>query len=223
MARGRSSGAFYWTAGFTGAALLNLLSLAGIADSVVEWRCFLQIDEIVATYQALKAFVFGLLPFRVPEWLRDYTIITGSFSLMLGFYGYLTEKRPVHVILAESEGIQHPGFAVILYLLPWIVLLWLMIRHVAWRMHWHHIRDWIKHDPEATAAFNEQSEREARKARVLVRTILGYPFACLALLFVFSDFAYTLLDTSRIAGISFREKCTQTEGEMTPRVRQPYR
>lgn len=70
-------------AGFTGAALINLLSLAGLANSFVEWRCFLQLDHIIATYQAAKAFLFGFFPFHIPGWVKDYAIVTASFSASL--------------------------------------------------------------------------------------------------------------------------------------------
>lgn len=197
-------------AGFIGAGVLNLLSLAGLADSIVEWRCFLQLDSLVAVYQAFKAYLFGLLPFHVPEPLRDYAIVTASFSVMLGFYGYLTEKKSVPAILAETEGLETAVFAVVLYVVPWVVLLWFVLRHVLWELNANRIEAWVKDDPEATSALKDQRARETRKARVLWGTVVGYPIACLALLFVFSDFAYTLFETSEIAGVSFRQECAAT-------------
>jgi hypothetical protein len=207
VASARSSGSGIWAVGFAGAALMNLLSVAGLADSIVEWRCFLQIDQIIATYQALKAFLFALLPIRFPDWLKDYAVVTASFSVMLNLYGRLAEKKSVARILADTEGLEGVAFRVFLYTIPWLVLLWFAFRHMMWRTHFEKLKRLIGADPALGSELDSQRQVQNEKARILSRTVIGYPIICLALLFTFSDFAYTLFDTSQIGGITFRQEC----------------
>ena len=204
----RSGSSFVWMAGFAGAAVLNLLSMAGLADSIVEWRCFLQLDQIIATYQALKAYLFSFLPIAVPHWVKDYVVITASFSVMLNLYGHLAEKKSVPKILADTHGVEGFAFRVFLYAFPWIVLLLIAVHHVMWRTHFEKVKRLVGANPELGAELDSQRVAQNEKARILSRTVIGYPVVCLALLFLFSDFAYTLFHTSQIGGITFRQECS---------------
>jgi hypothetical protein len=205
MAPSRAS--FFWVAGFTGAALLNLLSLAGLADSVVKWRCFLDVNEIVATYQAVKAFLFGFLPWHLPGWLKDYVIITASFSLMLNLYAWLAERKSIRKILVDADGFRGVLLEIALFVIPWILLIWFGIRQVLWRRQFARVRNILDVDNSAHRKLEAAKDREDEKARLLTRIVVGYPLACVAALFVFSDFAYTLTGRSQIGGISFRQSC----------------
>jgi len=192
--------------GFAAAAALNLLSLAGLADSVVEWGCFLQIDGIIANYQLLKTLMFGLLPFSVSDWLKDYLIITASFSIMLNIYARLAERKPIGQILAD-DGANGIIFEAALFMVPWVVLVWLALRQILWRAQFERVRHILSADDTYRKQLEVAKNREDEKARLLTCTVIAYPLACLALLFVFSDFAYTLTGRSEIAGVSFREEC----------------
>jgi hypothetical protein len=206
VARAQSSGVF-WAVGFFGAAAMNLLSVAGLADSIVEWRCFLQLDQIIATYQAIKSYIFSFVPFAVPEWLKNYAVITASFSIMLNLYGHLAEKKSIPRILADTEGLEGFAFRVLLYTIPWIVLGWFAVRHVVWLTQFEKLKRLLGVDPELGRKLDSERRVQNEKARILSRTVIGYPIVCLALLFIFSDFAYTLFDTSQIAGVRFRQHC----------------
>lgn len=203
-ARGRSS--FVWLAGFAGASLLNLLSLAGLADSVVEWRCFLDLDQVVASYLAFKAFVFQLVPIRIPESLKDYLIITASFSVMLEVYSRLAEKKSISRMLRTND--RHRAFfSIALFVVPWLVLVGLAVMQVRWRMSYKRASNILSADSSEQRRLEALKVREDEKAKILTLTVVGYPLACIALLFVFSDFAYTLTGQSEIAGVAFGQEC----------------
>ncbi|MFN3463346.1 MAG: hypothetical protein ACK4X1_04645 [Terricaulis sp.] len=203
-ARGRSS--FVWLAGFAGASLLNLLSLAGLADSVVEWRCFLNIEQLVASYLAFKAFVFQLVPIRVPEVLKDYLIITASFSVMLEVYSRLAEKKSISRMLRTNDR-HRVFFTIALFVVPWLVLVGLAVLQVRWRMSYKRARNILSADSSEQRRLEALKVREDEKAKILSLTVAGYPLACVALLFVFSDFAYTLTGQGEIAGVAFAYEC----------------
>lgn len=187
--------------------MLNLLSLAGLADSIVEWRCFLQLDQLIATYQAAKAWLFSLLPFHVPYWLKDYAVITASFSLMLNLYAQLAERKSIRRILEDRDGLQKAQFWLVFFTVPWIVVIWFAVRQVLWRGAHQRVTRILSADDTQQAALEAAKHNEDEKARILSRTLIGYPLVCVALLFLFSDFAYTLSGRGEIAGIQFRRQC----------------
>lgn len=203
-ARGRSS--FVWLAGFAGASLLNLLSLAGLADSVVEWRCFLALDQVIASYLALKALIFQFVPIRLPEVLKDYLIVTASFSVMLEVYSRLAEKKSISRMLRTNDR-HRVFFTIALFVVPWLVLIGLAVMQVRWRMSYRRARNIMAADSSEQKRMDALKAREDEKAKILVLTVVGYPLACLALLFVFSDFAYTLTGQTEIAGVAFAREC----------------
>lgn len=209
-ARGRSS--FFWLAGFAGASLLNLLSLAGLADSIVEWQCFLALDQVIASYLALKAFVFQFVPIRLPEALKDYLIVTASFSVMLEVYSRIAEKKSISRMLRSNDR-HRIFFTVTLFVVPWLVLIGLAVMQIRWRISFEKARNILAADSVEQKRVAALKAREDEKAKILILTVVGYPLACLALLFVFSDFAYTLTGRAEIAGVEFVRECP-TNGDV---------
>jgi hypothetical protein len=122
----------------------------------------------------------------------------------------LAEKKSVPKILADAEGIEGFAFRILLYAFPWIVLLWFAVHHAMWRTQFERVKRLLGADPTLGARLDSQRQAQDEKARILSRTMIGYPLVCLAILFLVSDFAYTLFDVSEIAGVTFRQECSAT-------------
>jgi hypothetical protein len=59
----------------------NLLNVAGLVDGLVKWRDFFR-NGLVEPYNALKSALFSLLPFELPQDIRD-VVATSMFMFAL--------------------------------------------------------------------------------------------------------------------------------------------
>jgi hypothetical protein len=196
-----------WIAGFVAASGLNLLSVSGIADAVVQWRCFLDMDSIVATYHQLRGLLFSWLPFHIPNFLQHYTLLTGSFGIMLNGYSLVTTGTPYSIGYGPKTKPAKYLFAVLFYIVPWIFLIWTAyVLHEQSKLLSRYLG--IDENEEMGAVFQKQAQRVSADRRTYLVTVILYPLACLSFLFLFSDFAYKVFKTSEIAGIPFVRSCS---------------
>ncbi len=195
-----------WLAGFVAAGGLNLLSLSGIADAVVDWRCFLNIATIVATYEQLRAWLFGLLPLTIPDALQHYVLLTSTFGAMLNGYSLATTGAPYSISYAPKSQPFAQIFFVLFYLIPWIFLIWSgtkIFRQALLAAKYKGLAEFEELDD----AYRETTRRLSIERRTYIAVVILYPAFCLALLFLFSDFAYKVFDANEIAGIPFEQNC----------------
>lgn len=195
-----------WIAGFAAASGLNFLSLSGIADAVVDWRCFLNIDVIVSTYQQLRRWLFDTVPISVPEFLQHYFLITASFGAMLNGYSLVATGTPYSI----GYGLKNPPwsyvFATLFYAVPWVFLIW-----TAWTLVQRStiIRQYgtLEEIEELEKDYRDSAQKLSRDRRTYVTVVVLYPMVCLAALFMFSDFAYKVFGAQEIGGIPFERSC----------------
>ncbi|MEQ1608675.1 MAG: hypothetical protein ABL956_06875 [Hyphomonadaceae bacterium] len=195
-----------WIAGFLAASGLNFLSLSGLADSIVNWRCFLNIDVIVSTYHAFRHWIFGLVPFSVPESLQHYLIVTTSFGAMLNGYSLATNGTPYSIGYGPKRPPQSYLFLILFYLIPWIFLLWTgatLVQRSALIKRFESLQD----IEELGEEYKRSMRKLSRDRRTYFAIVVLYPLVCLAALFTFSDFAYKVFDAKEIAGVPFQRSC----------------
>ncbi len=195
-----------WIAGFVAASALNLLSVSGIADAIVDWRCFLNFDVVVATYQQLRTVVFSWLPFGIPAGVQHYLLLTGSFGVMLNGYSLVTSGAPYSVSTALQTRKSSLLFQAAFYIVPWVFL--------AWTAYVLHIQRTgldgyigIDENEEIAARLQDHRKSVASNRRTFFVIVLMYPIACLGFLFLFSDLAYKVFQAEEIGGVAFREEC----------------
>ncbi len=195
-----------WIAGFVAASGLNLLSVSGIADAVVDWRCFLDLDKIVATYQQLRALLFAWVPFSVPHFLQHYLLLTGSFGVMLNGYSLVTSGIPYSVSAGLRTKRSSILFTIAFYLIPWVFLLW--TAHVL-GVQRRGLDGYAGIDENEAIAAKLESlrQRVASNSKTFLAIVIIYPVACLGFLFLFSDMAYKVFGTKEIGGVAFTEEC----------------
>lgn len=62
---------------------LALLSVCGLLDGMVTWRCFVDQFGVIPTYVAIRDWVIELPPFPVPSWVGDYLVFHSAIHTTL--------------------------------------------------------------------------------------------------------------------------------------------
>lgn len=124
--------------------VLMLLGLTGLVDNVVVWYGFLA--DIVAEYQHFRDFVFGLLPFSVADWIKDYLIVgiavCSSFHSSLIQGSDLADLQPknwlesfVFYLMSHIVAFIYMSFAALIFWPAILVTSMLFgILHLRWRI-----------------------------------------------------------------------------------------
>lgn len=193
--------------------VMSLLGLSGLAEGVVEWRCFIQEAGIFRTYLAFRDALIGLAPFRVPTALFDYLVIHSSFLATNRVISITTDRRWKAISAGRPEQPKSEGarpkwyrtinllFAPVIFVLT-LVIFRLMIRRIG------------DGRPLETAgpslAFSErvQLHRDLREIEITVYwSIVLYLAFVVGFLFLATDVLYTIFGVAEIGGVPFNHVC----------------
>jgi len=185
--------------------LLLLSGVSGIVDGLVEWKD--RFKPLVGLYVYLRAWLIGLLPFRLPVWIADYLVI-GSGVLVaarmavkpLDFLIATTWFRSFPAVeratLFTGKYLRMPSLpAASLILLFWPIVLWRAARQ--FRRMYASARDYLL--PQAEAGGNAEFVRDIKhgleQARAatdtFLKTVAVIFFAVTVVLFVVVDYRAT--------------------------------
>lgn len=195
-----------WIAGLTAASGLNLLSISGIADAVVEWRCFLDLRSLVATYQHFRHLIFGFVPFHMPEWTQHYLIVIGSFGVMLNGYSMLTSGKPYSIGFGPKSKPAVYWFRILFYLFPYVFLVWTAFDLVERSRTINRLKP-TQGDAQVIEVYDKLRGELNRDRNTYLAIVVMYPVFCLAFLFLFSDLGYKVFGLSEVAGVAFPSTC----------------
>ncbi len=198
-----------WIAGLAAASGLNLLSISGIADAVVEWRCFLDLRTLVATYQNLRHVIFGFLPFHMPDFIQHYLIVIGSFGVMLNGYSMLTSGKPYSIGFGPKSKPAIYWFRILFYLFPYVFLVWTAFDLQERSRTINRLKPTAGDADVDVVEVYDRLKGELNKDRnTYLAIVIMYPVFCLAFLFLFSDVGYKVFGLSEIGGVRFPSTCT---------------
>ena len=195
-----------WIASLAAASGLNLLSISGIADAVVEWRCFLDLRSLVGTYQHFRHLIFGFIPFHMPEWAQHYLIVIGSFGVMLNGYSMLTSGKPYSIGFGPKSKPAVYWFRILFYLFPYAFLVWTAFDLLERSKTLRQLKP-TSGSAQIVEVYDKMRGELTRDRNTYLAIVIMYPIFCLAFLFLFSDLGYKVFGFTEIAGVGFPSKC----------------
>ena len=148
---------------------LQALGLAGLADSVVAWRDFA--GDIMAHYANMRDLIFGLLPFSIPNLVKDYLVVGLSVAAAWGRYSnfyFGLKDDPIHERM----------FSFLIYVLLWPLFMVLLLFGIL-----------LSLAPGARRKLSAADFEELRReTRGVVKELALVAAGVVVMVFLFSDF-----------------------------------